>query len=42
MIKEFIIYLSAYVGLVAFIFYTLGFRERIKRKIPAFDEKKVT
>lgn len=40
MIKEFIIYLSAYVGLVAFIFYTLGFRERIKRTIPVFNEKK--
>lgn len=40
MIKEFIIYLSAYIGLIAFIFYTLGFRERIKRKVPVFDEKK--
>ena len=40
MIKEFVIYLSAYIGLIAFIFYTLGFRERIKRKIPVFDEKK--
>jgi biofilm PGA synthesis N-glycosyltransferase PgaC len=41
MIREFIIYLSAYIGLIAFIFYTLGFKERIKRKIPVFDEKKV-
>lgn len=40
MIKEFVIYLSAYIGLIAFIFYTLGFRERIKRKVPVFDEKK--
>ena len=38
MIDKIVIYLSVYVGLVAFIFYTLGFFERMKREKPVFDE----
>jgi cellulose synthase/poly-beta-1,6-N-acetylglucosamine synthase-like glycosyltransferase len=39
MIDKIVIYASVYIGLVAFIFYALGFRERMKRERPSFNEK---
>ena len=39
MIENILIYISAYIGLFAIIFYTLGVLKKIKEKPPEFNEK---